>query len=223
VVEVPGFSKELCGGTHVPATGSIGAFKIVAEGGIAAGVRRLEAVTGPGALARFRADEQALDYIQSQHKVSRNDIAGFLEKLQSQVKDLHRQISELKTQNARWALGDILQKAKVVSGVRVLSASLPEMDRSDMRSLADELCRKLGSGVVVLGSPQGSKAALIVMVSEDLCRRIPAGKIIKEIAPLVGGSGGGKAELAEAGGKDSSKLADAIERSYSIIESMLTA
>jgi alanyl-tRNA synthetase len=221
VVEVPGFSKELCGGTHVPATGVIGAFKIVSEGGISAGVRRIEALTGFSALARFRSDENLLEYIQSEYKISRPEIPALIEKLQAQVKDLQKQVSDLKIQNARSAIGEILASSRSVGGIRVLAHRLPEMDRASMRSLADELRHKLGSGIVVLGTPQDGKVALVVMVTEDLCRRLPAGKIIKEIAPLVGGTGGGKAELAEAGGKDSSKLADALERSYAIIEGML--
>ncbi len=223
VVEIPGFSKELCGGTHVPATGAIGTFKIVGEGGISAGVRRIEALTGPAALTRFRSDENLLDFIQSEFKVTRSEIPAMLEKLQGQGRELQKQVGGLKVQNARSAIGEILTRARSIEGVRVLAHLVPEMDRAGMRSLADELRHKLGSGIVVLGTPQDGKVALVVMVTEDLCRRIPAGKIIKEIAPLVGGTGGGKAELAEAGGKDSSKLADAIERSYSIIEVMLRA
>jgi alanyl-tRNA synthetase len=199
VVEIPGFSKELCGGTHVPATGTIGSFKIVSEGGISAGVRRIEAVTGPAALERFRNDEDILNQIQSEFKIGRQELAQWIEKFQAQTRDLNRQIGELKLQNARAGLSD----------------------GTSMRVLADELKQKLGSGIVVLGMPQNGKAALVVMVSDDLRQKIPAGKIIKEIAPIVGGAGGGKPELAEAGGKDSSKLADAISRSYSIIESIL--
>ncbi len=221
VVEIPGFSKELCGGTHVAATGNIGAFKVVGEGGISAGVRRIEALTGPGAFARFRSDEMLLDLIQSEFKISRTDIPGLIEKLHEQVRDLQKQVGDLKVKSARSAIGEMLDTARSIQGTRVLVHRVPEMDRASMRSLADELRHKLGSGIVVLGTPQNGKVALLVMVTEDLSKRVPAGKIIKEIAPLVGGSGGGKAELAEAGGKDSSKLADALERSYSIIESML--
>jgi alanyl-tRNA synthetase len=221
VVEVPGYSKELCGGTHVPATGAIGIFKIVSEGGISAGVRRIEALTGSAALLHFRSDENLLEFIQAEYKVSRADIPGLIEKLQTQARELQKQVGDLKIQNARSSIGDILSGSRTVEGVRVLVHRLAEIDRAGMRSLADELRHKLGSGIVVLGTPQDGKVALIVMVTEDLCRRLPAGKIIKEIAPLVGGTGGGKAELAEAGGKDSSKLADALERSYAIIESML--
>jgi alanyl-tRNA synthetase len=221
VVEVPGFSKELCGGTHVPATGTIGLFKIISEAGIAAGVRRLEAVTGPGALLRFRNDAQLLDIIQEQFRVTRPEIPALVEKMQSQVRDLQRQIGHLKVQVARASLSEILSSARRIRGVNVLAAALPSTDRSALREIADDLKSRLGSGIIVLGSDQEGKVALVAMVTDDLSRRVPAGKVIKEIAPLVGGSGGGRPELAEAGGKDSSRLADAIERTYAIVEAFL--
>jgi alanyl-tRNA synthetase len=221
VVEVPGFSKELCGGTHVPATGTIGLFKITGEGGISAGIRRIEAITGPAALARFRADEQILDLIQSDYKIARQEISAWMEKLQEKVRDMQRQILALKTQSARAGISDMLARTKVVCGIKVLAEPLPAMDRAGLRNLADELKQKLGSGVVVLGAPQEDKVALVVMVTSDICKRLPAGQIIKQIAPIVGGAGGGKPELAEAGGKDSSRLADAIKHSYSVVESLM--
>jgi alanyl-tRNA synthetase len=223
VVEIAGFSKELCGGTHVPATGTIGLFKIVSEGGISAGVRRVEGVTGRAALERFRADEQLLDSIQTEHKVLPRDLPSFLDKLHAQLRDLQRQAGELKLQNARSNISGLLSKTRDIQGIKVLSQVLPEVDRASLRSLADDLKHKLGSGIVILGTPLEGKVALVVMVTSDLAGRIPAGKIIKEIAPLVGGSGGGKPELAEAGGKDSSKLADAVERSYAIVQALLGA
>jgi alanyl-tRNA synthetase len=221
VVEVPGFSKELCGGTHVPATGTIGLFKIVSEAGIAAGVRRLEAVTGAGALFRFRSDEQLLDTIQEDFRIGRSEIPALLEKMQVQIRDLQRQIGQLKVQVARANLGDVLAQARQIKGVRVLASVLPGTDRTALREIADDLKGRLGSGIIVLGTSLEGKVALIAMVTEDLARRAPAGKIIKGIAPIVGGSGGGKPELAEAGGKDSSGLADAIERTYAIVEALL--
>jgi alanyl-tRNA synthetase len=221
VVEVPGFSKELCGGTHVPATGTIGLFKIAGEGGISAGVRRIEALTGQSAFARFRSNEQMLEFIQNEFKVARQEIPALLEKFQEQVRNLQRQNIDLKTQSARANIGSMLSQAKDIRGVKVVAGPVPSADRASLRNLADELKQKLGSGVVVLGTPQDGKAALVVMVTSDLCLRIPAGQIIKQIAPLVGGAGGGKPELAEAGGKDSSKIADAMEYSYIVIEKML--
>ena len=220
VVAVPGFSKELCGGTHVPATGSIGLFKIVDEGGISAGIRRIEAVTGPAALSRFRSDEQLLDIIQGENKIARQEIPALVEKLQGQLKDLQRQIMELKAQSARSNIQAILSQAREIHGIKVIAATLPAIDRGSLRNLADELKQKIGSGVVILGMPQDDKVALVAMVTADLCKKIPAGQIIKLIAPIVGGSGGGKPELAEAGGKDASKLSEAIEKSYSLVESL---
>ncbi|NLT66470.1 MAG: alanine--tRNA ligase [Acidobacteria bacterium] len=221
VVAVPGFSKELCGGTHVPSTGTIGLFKIVSEGGISAGVRRIEALTGPASLARFRSDESILDAVQGYNKVARGEIPSFIEKLQSQIRDLQREIQELKVKSARANIGSMLEQTRVIAGIKVLAGTLPSADRSSLRNIADELKQKLGSGIIVLGSPQEDKVALVVMVTGDLARKISAGQIIKQIAPIVGGGGGGKPELAEAGGKDPSKLADAIEHSYSVVEGLL--
>jgi alanyl-tRNA synthetase len=223
VVEASGFSKELCGGTHVPATGVIGLFKIISESGISAGVRRIEALTGPGSLSRFRYDEQILDDIQAENKIARNEIATLIEKLQGQVRDLQRQILDVRAQSARANIGSMLDRTREICGIKVLAQALPDTDRTSLRNLADELKQKLGSGVVILGAPQEGKVALVAMVTGDICRKISAGQIIKLIAPIVGGSGGGKPELAEAGGKDSSKLADAIQYSYSAVESLLSA
>jgi alanyl-tRNA synthetase len=127
----------------------------------------------------------------------------------------------LKLQKARADLANLLPESRVVGGIKVFARAIPEIDRASMRSLADELKNRLGTGVVILGAPQEDKVALIVMVSTDLAKRLPAGKIVKELAPLVGGSGGGKPELAEAGGKDSAGLADAIEQSYVIVRRLL--
>jgi alanyl-tRNA synthetase len=223
VVEVPGFSKELCGGTHVLSTGVIGLFKIVGENGISAGIRRIEALTGPASLSRFRHDEHILDTLQSENKIARQEIPNLIEKLQGQVRDLQRQILDIRAQSARSNFGNMLAKVREIRGVKVLADTLPATDRASLRNLADELKQKLGSGVVVLGTPQDEKVALVVMVTGDICKKIPAGQIIKLIAPIVGGAGGGKPELAEAGGKDSSKLADAIEYSYSVVENLLGA
>ena len=127
----------------------------------------------------------------------------------------------MKAQSARANINGMLARVKEINGIKVLADTLPATDRASLRNLADELKQKLGSGVVILGTPQDGKVALVVMVTNDISKRVPAGQIIKQIAPLVGGAGGGKPELAEAGGKDSSKLADAIEKSYSIVERLL--
>ena len=132
-------------------------------------------------------------------------------------------VAELKVRDAKAGVDGILAKTREVSGVKVLAHQLAETDRTSMRALADELKQKLGSGVVILGTPQNGKVALVVMVTPDVASRVPAGRIIKEIAAVVGGAGGGKPELAEAGGKDPSKLADAMQKSYSIVEVLLGA
>jgi alanyl-tRNA synthetase len=224
VVSIAGFSRELCGGTHAPATGSIGLFKIVSENGISAGIRRIEALTGTASLDRFRSDEDLLDEIQQEYKVARTEIMAMIEKLQKQTRDFERQALDLKAQSARAGLGGMLAGVREIGGVKVLAAAVPEMDRSGLRNLADELKQKIGKGVIFLGSPQEEgKVALVVMVTPDVCKKAPAGQIIKQIAPLVGGGGGGKPELAEAGGKDASCLSEAIDQSYGIIEKLLTA
>ena len=222
VVTIAGFSKELCGGTHAHSTGAIGLFKIIGESGISSGIRRIEAITGAASLDRFRSAEYLLDEIQQEYKIARTEIAATLEKLQKQTRDLERQMLDMKAQSARAGLGDILARVREIGGVKALAAVVPEMDRSGLRNLADELKQKICSGVVVLGSPQeDGKAALVVMATPDLCKRAPAGQIIKRIAPLVCGGGGGKPELAEAGGKDASRLSEAIDQSYEVIEKLL--
>jgi len=221
VVEILGFSKELCGGTHVPATGTIGLFKIVGEGGISAGVRRLEAVTGTGALQRFRGDEEILADVQVKHNIMTPELPSYIDKLHQNIKELQHQIADLKLQNIRGHISEWLAGARLIQGVRIVARVLPEIERAGMRAFADELKDRMGSGIIILGAPQENKAALVVMVTRDLAQRLPAGKVIREIAPLIGGSGGGKPELAEAGGKDCSRLADAIDRSYGIVEKLL--
>ncbi len=221
VVDIPGFSRELCGGTHVSDTGTIGMFKIVSEGGISAGIRRLEAITGPAVLARLRSDERILDMIQREYKVLPEEIPALIEKLQGNVRDLQRQIGDIKVQAARSNIDKMLAKTRKIRGIKVLADALPETDRASLRNIADELKQKLVSGIVILGTSQDGKVALVVMVTHDICKQIPAGEIIKKIAHIVGGGGGGKPELAEAGGKDPSRLADAIEQSYSVVEDLL--
>ena len=184
-------------------------------------MRRLEAITGRGALERFRAAEEILGSIQVKHNVLPTDISSNIDKLHLHIRDLERQIGDLKLQNMRANLTVWLAAAREIQGVKVFAQMLPEIERAGMRAFADELKDRIGSGVIILGAPQENKVALVVMVTRDLAPRLPAGKIIREIAPIVGGSGGGKPELAEAGGKDCSRLADAIERSYAIVEKLL--
>lgn len=221
VVEVPGFSKELCGGTHVQATGAIGVFKIISEGGVSAGIRRIEALTGPAAFDRFRYDEQIMELLQSEYKVGRSEITAHIDKLQNTVRELQKQNQQLQAISARSSIDDMLSEAREIKGISVLASVVPSIDRSGLRNLADELKRKLGSGIVILGTDHDGKASLVVMSTPDISGTVPAGSVIKKIAPVIKGGGGGKSELAEAGGKDSSKLADAVKYGYTVVEELL--
>ena len=171
---------------------------------------------------RFRSDSRLLDEIQEQFRIGREELQAHIEKTGCQIRDLQREMAQLRVQVGKASLTEAIGRSREIQGVRVLAHILPATDRAAMREIADELRSRLGSGVVVLGTQQEGKAALIAMVTRDLCQRVSAGRIIKEIAPLVGGSGGGKPELAEAGGKDLSKLADAIDRTYSVVAELLS-
>ncbi len=223
VVSVDGFSKELCGGTHVAHTGEIGLLKIVEESSIAAGVRRVEAVTGENALKRLQDDEKILDQLGQMLKASRPGLVEAVERLQNSLKEALKEIESLRARLAEREARAFAAEVREVKGVKVLAQKVGEIDRAALRDLADRLRRKLGSGVIVLGAPQPEgKVALTVMVTPDLTARLHAGKIIKEVAARVGGGGGGKPELAEAGGRDPSRLDEALEASYRIVEQFLT-
>ncbi|MEZ4317098.1 MAG: alanine--tRNA ligase [Myxococcota bacterium] len=208
VVSVPGFSVELCGGTHVDRTGDIGAFRIVSEGGIAAGVRRIEAHTGTNALEVFRTEQAALSEVAGQLKISTDQVADAVKRLTEEKQALKRQISELEKEIAKAAAGDLLGQARDVGGVKVLSA----MYDGDLKDQVDRLRDQLGSGLVVLGRDNNGSVQLVAAVTKDLAgSRLHAGKIISAIAPLVGGKGGGRPDLAQGGGKDGSQLSAALD------------
>lgn len=220
VISVPGFSTELCGGTHVSATGDIGLFKIVSDSSVAAGIRRIEAITGPAAVERYQQAYNLLDGLSVAFKSSWNDIPSQIERLQSALKAATSQIDGLKLKLATQSASNALEQAKTVGNVKVLAQKVEDLDRSGMRQLADTLSQKLGSSVVVLGLAEEGKAALLVRVSNDLTKQFNAGKIVNELATIVGGRGGGKPDLAEAGGKDPSKLGEALTASYEVVERM---
>ncbi|MEW6737310.1 MAG: alanine--tRNA ligase, partial [Acidobacteriota bacterium] len=223
VVTVPGFSKELCGGTHVSATGDIGLFKITSDSSIAAGIRRLEAVTGPIAIERYQQAYEILDTLSQTFKSGWQDIPAQVERLQSALKAANTQLESLKLKLASQSATSALDQARTISGVKALAQRVNDLDRAGMRQLADTLSQKLGDSVVVLGMVEDNKAALVVRVSNSLTKRLNAGKIIKEVAAIVGGGGGGRPDLAEAGGRDASKLDDALNASYQVVEHMLTS
>ncbi|MCS6884479.1 MAG: alanine--tRNA ligase [Acidobacteriota bacterium] len=222
VVTVPGFSKELCGGTHVAYTGEIGLFKLISDSSISAGVRRIEAVTGPVAIERYQQASEILDGLAHTFKVSWSDLQTQIEKLQQQLKQAEAEVSALKLKLAEKQLADAAESALSINGIKVLARRVEQLERSAMRRLADELSHKLGSSVVVLGMEDDGKAALVVRVSSDLNQKIHAGKIVKQLAAIVGGGGGGRPDLAEAGGREVAKLDDALQAAYATVEAMLS-
>ena len=225
VLTIQGFSKELCGGTHVRATGDIGLFKIVRDEAIASGTRRIEAVTGADAFMRFQETEALVDQVTTELRTSRTDIPATIERLQEELKKARREADELRLKLATGAGGTASNgndAREVATGVRVLARQVEGLDAAGMRQLSDTLLGRLGgSGVVVIGRSGDGKVSLIVRSSEDLAKRVPAGQVIKELAPIVGGRGGGKPDMAEGGGNQPEKLAEALEASYAIVERLL--
>ncbi len=225
VLTVPGFSKELCGGTHVRATGDIGVFKITSDESVASGVRRIRAVTGVDAYERFREDEEIIGQVTSNLRTSRAELPAMIGKLQDELKKARREADELKLKIATGAAGSAASNgddAREVAGVRVLAREASGLDAAGMRQLSDTLLARIKSGVVVIGRSSDGKASLIVRTSDDLTKKVPAGLIIKELAPIIGGKGGGKADMAEGGGNQPEKLAEALEASYGIVERLLS-
>lgn len=215
------FSKELCGGTHVNSTGDIGLFRIVADEAVASGVRRIRAITGTDAVERFREDEELISKSLNVLKTQRDNLPNAIGKLQEELKKLRRENDELKMKIATGAGGASSDdEARDVSGVKVIAKTVEGLDKGGMRHLSDTLMSKIKSGVVILAKTEDEKVSFIVRVSDDLTAKIKAGEIVKHIAPIVGGRGGGKADMAEGGGTDASKLNDALEASYGAIEKM---
>ncbi|MCC6764384.1 MAG: alanine--tRNA ligase [Deltaproteobacteria bacterium] len=210
VLQMGAFSTELCGGTHVQRTGDIGLFKFRTEGGVAAGVRRLEAMTGGGALDWVQEREQRLRQIGAALKASEEEAVERLERLVAQGRELERRIETMQREQAKVQSGDLLSHAVERNGVRVLAARVDGLDDKALRELADRLKEKLGSGVVALGAFHDGKVSLVAAVSKDLTKRFHAGDLIKRIAPLVGGNGGGRPDFAQAGGKDAARLDEAL-------------
>ncbi len=227
VIKIGEFSTELCGGTHTSATGEIGLIKIMSEGSVSSGVRRLEAVTGEGSLRHFRSDH-ALESIVStlvpraqQSGSPAEALRSELEKKDSEIKRLQKELEQLRMKSAASSVASVDDKVKDVHGVRVLTHRVDNLDRGQMRTLVDNMRNKLGSGVVVLGSVQDGKVSLIVGVTADLTGKVPAGRVIKPVAEKVGGSGGGRPDMAEAGGKDPSQLDAALNEAYAAVEALV--
>jgi alanyl-tRNA synthetase len=215
------YSKELCGGTHVTRTGAIGVFKIVGEQSTAAGVRRIEAISGDRALAQYQGALSTLRTAAGLLNASEDQIIPALERQIDQVRALEKQLEGPKRKAAGSRADHLLGEAREVKGVRVLTAQVDGFDREALRQLVDSLRQKLVSGVIVLASVDDGKVALLAAVTKDLTQKLHAGKIVQEIAKLVGGSGGGKPDLAEAGGKDTSGIQNALDQVYPLIDRLL--
>src|SRR5580692_6867134 len=221
VVNVPGFSRELCGGTHVIRTGDIGICKIVSESSISAGVRRIEAVTGEGALRQYQESTDALKRIAGIVKASEPELIEHVERLLATGHALERQVAQLKSRLAQSASGALESQAHSVNGSKVLAARIDGMDRQQLRELADSLRNKWKSAAMVLASAGDEGIAIVSAVTKDLTAKIHAGKLAGSVAQAVGGKGGGRPDMAEGGGKDVAALDAALEAAYREIESKL--
>jgi alanyl-tRNA synthetase len=223
VVSIPGFSVELCGGTHTRATGDIGLFTVTQEGGVAAGVRRIEALTGDGALADYHARRDTLRRLVGTLGVGDEQAADQVVRLQHESKRLAREVQELKVKLAMGG-GSAAGGADAIDidGVKAVFRSAPGLDKNALRELADSLKGALGSGVVVLGSAtEDGKVAIVASVTADLKGKLHAGNIVKTLAPIVGGGGGGRPDFAEAGGRDATKIDEMLAQGRTVVEQML--
>jgi alanyl-tRNA synthetase len=217
VVKIGDFSTELCGGTHIQRSGEIGIFKLPFESGVAAGVRRVEAFTGEGALDLIRNYEQKLKEIGNLVRGSTDDTVEKVKKLLDRQKELEREIQKLRGQFEKDQIPELLAKKQSVDGTNVLVSQVDGVDAKQLRDMVDQLKDRLGSGVVVLASAGESNVNLVASVSADLTRRYHAGNIIKELARMVGGGGGGRPDFAQAGGKEPAKIDAALKRAEELI------
>jgi alanyl-tRNA synthetase len=207
VVSIEDFSKELCGGTHVHRTGDIGLVKVVYEGSISAGVRRIEAITGDAILQKFEEEARVAREAQ--------------EKLAEEKRQLEKQLEHMKEKLARSEVAGLESSVKEIKGVKVLAAQVPGMDREQLRTMVDSLRVKWKSIVVVLASSEDSNVSIVSGVTKDLTSKVHAGKLAGAVAQAVGGKGGGRPDMAEAGGKDPSALPGALAQVYTAVEGML--
>jgi alanyl-tRNA synthetase len=222
VVSIPGFSLELCGGTHVRATGDIGLFAIVSETGVAAGVRRIEAMTGLDSLAAFQRQRDELGALAAALNARAGELGPRVAALQDDNKRLVRELQQAKMKAAlTTASGGAQDEAIEVAGIKLVAREVSGLDTNGLRSLVDRHRDSIKSGVVVLASPSDGKVAIVVGVTPDLTKKVPAGQVVKQLAPIVGGGGGGRPDFAEAGGKDPSKIGELLAASRGVIEKML--
>ena len=222
VVDMGGYSIELCGGAHLKNTAQVGSFKILSENGVAAGVRRIEAVTGKEALKHYQAQEDEIKEICRLVKSTPDKLLSRLEHLLAEQKETAKELEKLKAKMAGGAADEMLSGKVEIGGVAVLAAEVKDMDGNALRTLGDQLKQKLGSGVVVLASGKDGKVNLMAMATDDVVKKgVHAGNIIKAAAAVCGGGGGGRPNMAQAGGKDASKIADALEKAKAVVAEQL--
>ncbi len=217
MVSMGDFSRELCGGTHVRSTGEIGSCRILSEGGIGSGLRRIEAATGKNAFALVREESEALAQIAALFRTVKTQAAQKVEQLFDTLREQEKEIQQLQQKLARNQVTDILAQAVDVAGVKVLAAKVQAPDMEGLRSMTDLLRDKLGSGVIVLGAVADNKVNFVAAVSKDLTNRLHAGNIVKEVAKAAGGGGGGRPDMAQAGGKDPGKLESALQHALEVV------
>ncbi len=223
MIQVGEYSRELCGGTHVRATGDIGMVRVVSESSVSAGVRRIEAVAGGGAFRVAKREQRVIGDICELVHAGTDEVAGRVEKMAARVKDLEKQLEKLKMKQATGGMDDLLAQAQTHKGIKLVVADLPGLNAAALRAASDTLKQKMGSGVVVLGSVEEGKLALIASVTPDLAgTKVHAGKLVGEIAKLVDGSGGGRPDFAQAGGKAPEKLTEALKKVPDIFSGLLS-
>ena len=222
VVSMGDFSVELCGGTHVTNTSAITLFKIISEAGVAAGVRRIEALTGNNVLEYYRGLENQLHTVAKALKTTPAEITDKIAHLQKELKELHSENESLKSKMAQESLGNVMDQVVEVKGVKVLASAVEGVDMNGLRDLGDQLKEKLGEGVVVLASAKDGKVSLLAMATQEAMNRgAHAGNLIKAAAAIVGGGGGGRPNMAQAGGKNPEKIGEAISKVQELVEDQL--
>ena len=222
VVSMGDFSVEFCGGTHVSNTGVISALKIISETGVAAGVRRIEALTSKGLLKYYDDMEKKLQEAAALVKATPNQLSDKIRHLQAENKDLHSELESVKSKMAKEAMGDVSDQVTEVKGVKLIAAKVDDVDMNGLRDLGDQLKEKLGEGVIVLASAAGGKVSLVAMATDEAVKKgAHAGNLIKGIAGLVGGGGGGRPNMAQAGGKNPDGIDAAIAKVSEVLESQL--
>ncbi|HET7007411.1 MAG TPA: DHHA1 domain-containing protein, partial [Candidatus Binatia bacterium] len=218
VVKIGDFSTELCGGTHIRASGEIGVFKLNFEGGVAAGVRRIEAFTGEGALELINSYESRLKEIGALIRGSADDAVDKVKRLLDRQKELEKEIAKLHGELEKDRITDLIEQKQIIGGANAVIAQVKGVDGKQLREMADQLKGKLGSGIVILASASDGNVNLVASVSKELTKRFHAGNIVKELAGIVGGGGGGRPDFAQAGGKEPEKVAVALRRAEEIIK-----